>query len=291
MRYDMPLFRPPSEGDNLIIQATLGCSYNHCSFCSMYRSKQYRPRPLAEIFAEIDEASAVWPDAHRVFLADGDALVLPTEQLEAIAGRLAQALPRLQRISAYATPIALLRKSPEDLARLKAKRLSLIYLGIESGSAEVLRRIAKGASPDGIAEAIGRARGAGMKISATVILGVGGRRLAEDHATATAALVNRAPPHYLSTLQLMVRPEAADDFLGRWDGRFDAQDDVGILSEQRMLLDRLDPVAPVIFRSNHASNCLPLAGTLPKDRLRLLAEVDRAIAGSRHLRPDWMRGL
>ncbi len=291
MRYDMPLFRPPSEGDNLIIQATLGCSYNRCSFCSMYRSKHFYARPLDKVFADIDEAAALWPDAHRVFLADGDALALPAEQLEAIADKLAAVLPRLQRISAYATPAALLRKTPEELTRLKGRKLSLLYLGIESGSAEVLRRIAKGASPDGIAEAVGKARQAGMKVSATVILGVAGRHLAEEHAAATAALINRVPPNFLSTLQLMLEPDAAADFLGRWDGRFEPQDDAGILWEQRMLLDRLDPPAPVIFRSNHASNCLALAGTLPKDRPRLLAEVDGVLAGGRHLRPAWLRAL
>jgi radical SAM superfamily enzyme YgiQ (UPF0313 family) len=291
LRYDAPLYRPPSEGENLIIQATLGCSYNQCSFCAMYKSKTYRARPQADVFADIAEAARLWPDARRVFLADGDAMVLPTADLEAIAGRLAASFPELQRISVYATPINLLKKSPEELRRLKQAGLTLVYLGVESGSREVLRRVAKGITPETLAEALTRAREAGLKVSATVILGLGGRRWSEDHAAATAALVNRAPPNYLSTLQLMLPGEVRGNFLARWEGEFEPMDDAEVLREQQQLLEGLAPPAPVIFRSNHASNCLPLAGTLPKDRDRLLAEVAGAMAGEDLLRPGWMRGL
>jgi radical SAM superfamily enzyme YgiQ (UPF0313 family) len=291
MHYDAPLYRPPSEGNNLIIQATLGCSYNHCSFCAMYKSKTYRARPIEEVFADIADAAQAWPDARRVFLADGDALALPTDHLEAIADRLARSFPLLQRISSYATPANLLRKSPEELARLREKRLTIVYLGIESGSPEVLRRIAKGASADTLAASINKARQAGLKVSATVILGVGGRRFAEDHAIETARLINQAPPTYLSTLQLMLPEEVRASFLARWDGAFEAQDDAGVLAEQQLLLEHLAPLAPVIFRSNHASNCLALAGTLPRDRGRLLAEIRSAAADEAWLRPAWMRGL
>jgi radical SAM superfamily enzyme YgiQ (UPF0313 family) len=291
MTYDMPLYRPPSEADNLIVQATLGCSYNRCSFCAMYKSKSYRARPLEQVFAEIDRFAEMWPSAHRVFLADGDALTLPTATLAAIADKLAMRFPNLQRISAYATPSNLLRKTPEDLVLLRSKRLTLLYVGIESGSAEVLRRVAKGATPERIAEALGKARRADMKVSATVVLGIGGRRFAEDHAIDTAELINRAPPNYLSTLQLILPDEVAGEFVERWDGLFEPQDDEGILRENRLLLEHLDPPEPVIFRSNHASNCLALAGTLPKDRGRLVAEVESAFADESRRRPAWLRGL
>jgi radical SAM superfamily enzyme YgiQ (UPF0313 family) len=291
MRYDMPLYRPPSEGPNLILQATLGCSYNQCSFCSMYKSKTFVARPLDEVFADIDAAALAWPDARRVFLADGDAMVLPTERLEAIADRLAVRFPLLQRISVYATPGDLLRKGSDELVRLRAKRLSLVYLGIESGSTEVLRRIAKGVTAERLAASLNKASEAGMKVSATVILGAGGRRFAEEHATATARLINQAPPAYLSTLQLMLADEAQTGFLDRWQGQFEPQDDAGILAEQRLLLEHLAPPRPVIFRTNHASNCLALAGTLPKDGPRLLAQVDAALSDAAWLRPAWLRGL
>jgi radical SAM superfamily enzyme YgiQ (UPF0313 family) len=290
MFYDLPLYRPPSEGDNLIVQATLGCSFNQCSFCAMYKSKTYSARPLDALFVEIDRLAEIRPEAHRVFLADGDALSLPVDSLLAIAEKLASRFPNLQRISAYATPANLLRKTDDELVALRAKRLSLIYVGIESGSSEVLRRVAKGASAATMAEALGKARSAGMKISATVILGLGGRHLAEEHATETAALVNLAPPHFLSTLQLILPAEVRSSFLARWDNDFEFQDDFGILAEQRTLIEQVAPRVPVIFRSNHASNCLALAGTLPRDRSRLLAEIDGA-SGDGLLRPDWMRGL
>ncbi|OAN44736.1 radical SAM protein [Paramagnetospirillum marisnigri] len=288
--YDFPLWRPPSEGDNLIIQATLGCRYNQCSFCSMYKTKDYRARPLGEVFADMDEAARDWPEAHRVFLADGDAYCLPTETLVALCDGLADRFPALQRISAYATPFDILKKSDEDIALLKSKRLGLVYLGIESGSDALLKRIAKGSSRQ-MEDALAKARANGLKVSATVILGLGGQRDWQDHIDATADLVNRAPPVYLSTLQLGLESSVAPRFFERWGDGFQWQDDRAVMLELRRLIERLDPPAPVIFRSNHASNTLPLAGTLPRDKPKLLAQLDAALAGQVALRPRWIRGL
>lgn len=296
-RYDMPLFRPPSEGGNLIVQATLGCSFNRCSFCSMYRSKDYRPRPLAEVAADIATAAREWPDAHRVFLADGDAFGLPTGHLLELCRLLRQAFPALQRVSAYATPANLLKKTPEDLAALKAARLSLVYVGIESGAPGVLRRITKGATAEGIVEAVTKAKAAGLKVSATVILGLGGEGHWREHIEGTAAVLNACAPTYASTLQLFLEDGRVEDFLDTWERRGEAgdrfipRDDAGILEELDLLLDRLDPPQPVIFRSNHASNALPLAGTLGKDRARLLAAVRAARHGALAIRPRRLRGL
>ncbi len=289
--YDAPLFRPPSEGNNLIIQATLGCSFNRCTFCSMYKSKDYAARPLADVFADIAAAAKAWPDASRVFLADGDALALPMDSLRAILGELAKELPDLNRVSAYATPQNLLQKSAEELAELKALKLSLVYLGIESGATPILKRIRKGASQKTLVRALAKARAAAVKVSATVILGLGGQDHWQEHARATAELINREPPTYLSTLQLTLEEAAHDGFLAAQGAEFRFQDDDGILAEQEMLLSLLDPPRPVIFRSNHASNCLALAGNLPKDRGRLLAEIAAARAGAAPLRPLHARGL
>ena len=187
LRYDEPVFRPPSEGPNLIIQATIGCSFNRCTFCSMYKTKSYRARPPAEVFADIDAAARAWPDARRVFLADGDALVLPTEELFGILDHLAKTFPRLERVSAYATPMNLIHKSIDELRELRERRLKLVYLGIESGAPAILNRIRKGASPDTIVKALERAEEAGIKVSATVILGLGGRDLWAEHIDGTAA--------------------------------------------------------------------------------------------------------
>ncbi len=291
IRYDMPLYRPPSEGNNLIVQATIGCSFNHCTFCSMYVTKQYRARPLDEVFADIDAGARDWPTAHRVFLADGDALTLPTEQLFEILDYLATRLPNLARVSAYATPKNLNEKSIGELAALRERKLNLVYMGIESGATPVLKRIMKGASQASHAKALGRAREAGLKVSATVILGLGGKAGWEDHIAGTAELVNSEPPTYLSTLQLDLEPSIYARFMERQEPDFEFQDDEGILAEQERLLSLMNPPRPVIFRSNHASNCLPLAGNLPKDRDALVAIVAAARAGAQPLRPRWIRGL
>ncbi len=290
LRYDMPLYRPPSEAESLIIQATLGCSFNRCSFCSMYRTKDFVVRPLEAIFAEIDLAARLEPETRRVFLADGDAFVLDTPRLLAIARRLRERLPELQRISAYAWPLNILKKSDAELEELKKAGLSLVYVGLETGSADLLRRITKGANPRLHAEAVTRARGAGIKVSATVILGLGGRTRWREHVEGTAALINEAPPNYLSTLQLGIDPSIEDEFLRKFRADFLRQDDVGMLREQRELVAAIDPPRPVVFRSNHASNALVLKGVLARDRAALLRRIDAALEGDVGLVPDWLRG-
>jgi len=291
LRYDMPLYRPPSEAENLIIQATLGCSFNRCTFCAMYKTKEFRARDLAEVFADIERAAEVSCETRRVFLADGDALALPTEDLVAILKRLAETFPALQRVSSYALPANLLKKSLEDLRLLRGHKLSLVYYGIETGSADLLRRIRKGATPRGMIEGLKKAREAGIKTSCTVILGVGGRKRWRDHIESTAQVVNAAAPNYVSTLQLMLDETSLEDFLGSFGEPFEFQDDDGILAEQELFVSLLDPGSPVIFRSNHASNALALAGTLPKDKTRLLAEIGAARSGTLSLRPAWARAL
>jgi hypothetical protein len=290
LTYDYPLWRPPSEGDNLILQATIGCRYNQCTFCTMYKAKRYRARPLDDIRADIDRAARAWPGARRVFLADGDAYCLPTDDLLAILGALAGAFPDLQRVSAYATPFDILGKGEADIARLRAARLGLVYLGIETGWDDLLKRIRKGSAMQ-MGQALALARSAGLKVSATVILGLGGQRDWRPHIEATAELINRAPPVYLSTLQLGLEEGGAPLFIERFGPGFVWQDDAGVLEELAELVARLDPPSPVIFRSNHASNALALAGTLPRDRDRLLAEIQAARRGDGGLRPTWLRGF
>jgi coproporphyrinogen III oxidase-like Fe-S oxidoreductase len=291
MFYDMPLYRPPSEGNNLIIQATLGCSANYCTFCSMYKTKSYMARPLEQVFADIDEAAQEWPSASRVFLADGDALTLPMDDLRAILDKLHKTLPELTRVSAYATPKNLIDKSVEELVELKERTLNLVYMGIESGSTKVLKRVVKGASQKTHGMALDNANAAGLKVSATVILGLAGQSGWEEHIAGTAELINGHPPTYLSTLQLTLDDDVVDEFMAGQEDGFEFQDDDAILTEQVHLLSLLDPPSPVIFRSNHASNCLPLAGNLPKDRDKLLATISAARSQTHLLRSRHMRGL
>lgn len=291
LNYDTPLFRPPSEGNNLIIQATLGCSFNRCTFCSMYRSKHYQQRPLAAVFRDIEQAAAHWPNADRVFLADGDALTLPMDQLLPILDRLAASLPRLRRVSCYATPVNILRKSPQELATLRQKRLNLLYLGVESGDTRLLKRVTKGASQNSIRRALLRAAEQRRKVSATVILGLGGQHHWQGHIDGTLELLNSAPVTYLSTLQLTLDAEAETLFRSRFGEPFLPQDDRAILQEQKQLICGLAPPTPVIFRSNHASNALALAGNLPRDRERLLRQLAAAESDMTMIRPAGLRQL
>ncbi|WP_197722819.1 radical SAM protein [Sulfurivermis fontis] len=289
--YDHPLYRPPGESDNLIIQATLGCSYNQCSFCAMYRGKHYQARPLEQVYADIDAAAQDWPDARRLFLADGDALALPTPHLLQLLDYLALRLPRMTRVSCYATPANIRRKSTAELAQLRAHKLSLLYVGIESGSALILKKITKGATPHGITAALHQAHAAGMRISATVILGLGGREYSTEHITGTLALLNSAPLTQLSTLQLYLDDGMQSEFAHKFGTPFALPDDHALLYEQRRLVAGLMPPQAIVFRSDHASNALALQGVLPRDRTRLLAAIDAARAGRRPLRPPHQRGL
>ncbi|MBF0368661.1 MAG: radical SAM protein [Magnetococcales bacterium] len=291
--YDDPLYRPPSEGDNLIIQATIGCGFNQCTFCSMYHSKRFAIKPLAATFADIDQAAQIWPHAHRVFLADGDALCLPTDHLLEILVHLKKRLPKLTRVSCYATPGDLLKKSLSELETLKNNKLTLLYYGIESGYDLLLKIIRKGANQQSMIEGLQKAAQAGLKVSATVVLGLGGQTLWQPHIDHTVTLLEKAPVHYLSTLQLMLAPAIKEAFLSRFDPPFVVQEDDAILEEQKRLLSGLTTLPRrIIFRSNHASNALALAGTLPKDRERLLAEIEACQTDDdTRLRPFWLRSL
>jgi pyruvate-formate lyase-activating enzyme len=289
--YSFPLYRPPAEADNVIVQATYGCSHNRCSFCSMYKTKKYAARPLDDVCAEIDTLASYNPGARRVFLADGDALALPTDHLLELLRCLKTAFPKLGRVSSYASAQNLLEKSEAELRALREAGLTLLYYGIESGNDIVLEKIAKGVTAREMAASLHKAERAGMKVSATVILGIGGTEYSEAHIRDTAALVNAVRVNYLSTLQLGLDADARENFLRRF-GAFTMPGDAELLHEQRRFLELLHPSGRVIFRSNHASNALHLAGTLPRDTPRLLAEIDAALeAGEGAFVPQCFRGF
>ena len=291
IHYSFPLYRPPAEADNIIIQATLGCSHNRCSFCSMYKSKRYAIRPLNEIQQEIEALTHAYPNANKVFLADGDALALPTDHLAKLLRLLKTSFPRLSRVSLYATAQNFLEKSVDELKELRSGGLSLAYFGIESGNSELLCKIDKGVNADQMIEALRRAYEANIKISATVILGIGGIEHTREHIHDTAKLINAAPMNYLSTLQLGLEEDSRGRFLRAFDS-FTPLNDLQILHEQRSLLSLINPSQKIIFRSNHASNALHLAGTLPKDSEKLIAQIDDALrVGEGAMVPRWMRGF
>lgn len=289
--YSEPLFRPPSEADNIILQITHGCSYNACSFCSMYETKVYKEKSLDEIYKDIDTLARYYPQAHKIFLADGDALAVNTENLLNILDYLHQKFKRLRRVSSYASIINLEQKSKEELEQLCKAGLKLIYFGIETGSTTLLKRIQKGTSYLKMKEGLNKASSAGLKISATVILGIGGKKYSQEHAFQTAQLVNETTLNYLSTLQLGLQQTKEEQFYKKFEEPFEWLSDKEMLEEQLVFLEHLNPSNAVIFRSNHASNSFALAGTLPKDKERLLEELKNAIKDESLLVPTWLRGF
>jgi len=290
MRYEGRVFRPPSEHDAYILQATIGCSHNHCTYCDMYRDKRFRVRELGASLEDLRLATrAAGSRIEKLFVADGDALVLPLDHWLPILAGAREGFPRLRRISCYATARNVLDKSDAELAQLRAGGLTRLYLGPESGDDVVLRRIAKGGSAADHIEAARRAHAAGFETSVIVLLGAGGSERSQEHAQHTAALVTAMDPAYFAALTLTVVPGTPIARLAE-TGRFELPDVAGLLGELRTIIDRARPT-DAVFRTNHASNYLPLGGRLPADRLRILRTLDAALAGAIPLRPESARGL
>ena len=290
MRYVGPVFRPPSEANSYLLQATIGCSWNHCTYCAMYRDKQYEIRPLNETLEDIAAAGREFGDTVRkVFVLDGDALAMPVDAWVPILEALSATFSKLRRVSCYATARNLLEKSPAELARLRELGLKLLYIGPESGDDETLMRIAKGATAADHVEAAAKARAAGLRQSLIFLLGAGGAERSVEHATASAELATAMDPEYLSALTLMLVPGTPIGQLAERGG-FVLPDVDDLLRELRIIIAEANP-SETIFRSNHASNHLPIGGRLPRDRDAILQQVDAALAGATPLREDWLRGL
>lgn len=290
MRYQGKIYRPPSEADSLIVQATIGCSWNHCTYCDMYRDKQFRVRDLDETLADIAGAARGFAaQVEKVFIADGDALAMDLEHWEAILSACRAGFPDLRRVSCYATAMNLDGKSPAELARLRQLGLALLYIGPETGDEVTLKRIAKGAGFDDHARAARKARAAGMRLSAIFLLGAGGTARSREHAQASARLITEMDPAFVSALTLTVVPGTPIATL-QARGRFELPGIPAMLGELRTMVAESSPT-DAVFRTNHASNYLPLAGQLPRDRDRIVEVLDRALAGDIPLRPEWARGL
>lgn len=270
------VFRPPSEANSFILRVTSGCAHNRCTFCGMYRDTPFRLRSSDEITNQIKRAAHAAPQLRRVFLADGNALCLGADRLLSIMNQLHQAFPKLSRITCYGGPGDILRKSQSELIALKAAGLQMVYLGIESGDDDVLAAVCKGVDAAGMTEAGQRVLEAGIKLSAMVILGLGGKKRSVQHAVNTAAVANAINPTMLSVLTLMLHEgtplrQAADR------GEFQPLSPYELTVELKELVSRLTLTKPCIFRANHASNLLPLAGTLPADKPALLSSIDFAL--------------
>jgi radical SAM superfamily enzyme YgiQ (UPF0313 family) len=291
IRYEGQLYRPPSEADSLILQATIGCSYNRCTFCAMYRDKRFRVRPIAELTAEIEWAARQRMPVRKVFLADGDALIAKTSFLLEVLASLRTSFPGLQRVSCYASPQALQVRKVEEMVRLREAGLSLYYLGIESGHDDVLTRLEKGVDAAEMVRVAKKATEAGVKLSTMILLGAGNRALSIEHARASARIVNAIQPRFVSTLVMTpVEGTPLWDEAGR--GEVDELSPLELARELREFVAGLE-LHGSVFRSNHASNHLALAGNLPKDKSKLLAALDQVIAHPdlTPFAPSWMRGL
>ena len=290
IHYEEPLFRPPSEAESIIIQATIGCSYNKCTFCSMYKSKKYREKNYQSIAEEIEILSS-FSETRHVFIADGDALALKTDQLLKIFTKLKDTFPKLRRISIYGNTLNILSKTNLELESLAKAGLSIIYLGFESGSNFILKKINKGVSKEDQKKAVLRVQESGIDISATIITGLGGKEHWKEHIEQSSELINLSSPKYLSTLSLMIDPNIRAGFISPFESDFSLQDDSGILNEEKLLISLINSSKRIIFRSNHASNILPLSGILPRDKEKLITQIDHAIKDGSGIRPAWIRGL
>lgn len=290
MRYEGDIYRPPGEWKSYLLQTTIGCSNNTCTFCGMYLDKKFHIRPMADILEDIRMAKAYYGDVERVFLCDGDAIIMRTQELLTILEALHRAFPSLQRVTTYAGPRSTLTKTPEELRTLREAGLTRAYLGVETGCDALLKQVKKGVDAAQMLEAGVRLREAGMDLWVMVILGLAGTgEPSRRHMLDTAAMMNEMKPRHLSALTLTLYPgtELYDDWRA---GRFTPITPTESLQEIRLLLEKLD-VDPLHFTCDHASNYVPLKGSLPEDRAHFLARLDRVLESGEGMRPEWSRGF
>ncbi len=290
MDYVGHVIRPPSEAYSMIIQVTVGCSHNMCTFCGTYKGQKFRVKDMKTIKRDIDEASRYRFD--RVFLADGDVLILPMETLLEIIGYIKKKNPDVDRIGVYANTKAILKKTPAELVELRDAGIGILYQGIESGNREVLRRIKKGAFPHKMKEAAAKVKESGIQLSQTVLLGIGGTEMSREHAVDTGHLLGEMSPDFASALTVMLLPNT-ELFRDYQDGTFRLPDKFGLLEELKLILENMEVTGPCLFTSNHASNYLPLRAVLPEQKAEILALLDRVLKSKdeRLLKPEHMRAL
>ncbi len=289
MHYEGVIIRPPSEANSILLQVTVGCSHNKCTFCGTYKGERFRIKEEQIVDADLEYASKHLDFLHRVFLTDGDALILPQERLTRLLEKIREKLPRVHRVGLYGNAKSILRKTPEELVQLRERGLGIVYLGVESGDGQVLQEIRKGVAPQRMIEAGRRIREAGLKLSVTVLLGIAGRRRSLEHARATGEILSAMDPNYVGVLSLMVLPntELAQKV---HSGDFELVSPEEMLMELREMLEHTNLTRGLFF-SNHASNYLPLKVRMPAEKEKALRTIDEALTGRVRLKPEWMRAL
>lgn len=289
MHYEGTIIRPPSEADSVLLQVTVGCSHNKCTFCGTYKGERFRIKDDATIDADIRYAARNLSFLHRVFLVDGDALIIPQDRLVRVLRRIREEMPWIKRVGLYGNAKSILRKTPEQLAELRELGLGIVYQGLESGDEQVLREINKGVSLDRMIQSARRVREAGIKLSVMAILGLAGRERSLVHARATGEALTAMDPNYVGVLTLMVLPNT-ELYARIQRGEFELLSSREMLEELREIL-RHTTMTRGLFFANHASNYLPLKVRMPAEKERALKTIDDALQGGIHLRPEWMRGL
>lgn len=275
MRYEGTVYRPPSEAYSLIVQATIGCSHNRCTFCSMYKDKKFRIRPVEEIIKDLMIGRQNYKSIKKIFLADGDGLIMKMNDLKKILRVIKELFPECERIGIYGSPKSILGKSKEELLELKDLGLGIIYLGVESGSDTILKKIKKGVSTDEMILAGERVVETGIELSVTLISGIGGKELSQEHAVESARVMNEINPDYIGLLTLIVN-ENTELYNDVQSGKIQLLTPHEVLLETKQLINDLE-VDNCIFRSNHASNYVALGGTLKEDKNLILAQIDKGL--------------
>ena len=289
MHYEGNIIRPPSEANSILLQVTVGCSRNKCTFCGTYAGERFRIKPDSIVMEDIAFAARHCRRQRRVFLCDGDALIIPQKRLLSLLIEIGRRLPWVTRIGAYANAKSLKMKSREELEELRAHGLGILYMGLETGDDVTLKRINKGATAQTMIDEGKKARQAGMKLSVTVLLGIAGKERSQAHAEATGRALSAMDPDYVGALSLMLIPQTPlyDDWQA---GRFVLIEPSEMLAELRTMIAHTD-LSQGLFHANHASNYLPIKARLPKEKEKTLSLIDDALAGRASLKPEWMRAL
>ncbi|MBU2490373.1 MAG: radical SAM protein [Proteobacteria bacterium] len=289
MHYDGLIIRPPSEADSILLQVTTGCSHNKCTFCVAYKEKRFSIKKDAVISGDIDYAAKHFRRMRRLFLCDGDALIIPQKRLLKILAEIREKLPWVTRMGTYANAKSLKMKTLEELVELREHGLGIAYLGLESGDAETLKKVCKGVPPEAMIEQAQKCKKAGIRLSVTVLLGLGGPERSQEHARATGEVLTAMDPDYVGALSLMICPGTPlyDEYER---GDFKMIEPKEMLAELGTMIANTE-LTDGLFHANHASNYLPIRARLPRDKEKTLALISDAIGGKVKLRPEWMRAL
>ncbi|MFP3999147.1 MAG: radical SAM protein [Desulfobacterales bacterium] len=289
MHYEGMIIRPPSEANSILLQVTVGCSHNKCTFCGTYKGERFKIKPDETIMADIDYAAKHFRHQNRVFICDGDALIVPQKRLVKYLREIEKKLPWVERVGLYANTKGIGMKSPEELKQLRELGLSIVYMGLESGDDETLKAVNKGTSSEKMIKAGRKIKDAKIKLSVTVLLGLAGRQRSQIHAQETGRVLSEMDPDFVGALSLMLIPGTAlyEEYEA---GRFPLLNANEMLEELRTMLAGTN-LSDGLFHANHASNYLPIRAKLPQDKEKTLALIDDALAGRIALKPEFLRAL